>query len=1242
MLRFAVRSLEVVGRTRLVYPRLMRARVLGLGVTLVLSFLTNTQTVRADEWLTFRHDPRRTGAARGVAHIERPTIHWRRYLGGQLTGYQFFPADVDGDGTNEIVYVAGGKVIAKRPDNVILWESPLMSLDHVVGSVDMDGDGTNEILAIGYEGHRVVLLSGRDGRVVWQLPDGPIGTAATVHITDLDGDRRPDLYIGSCGCCTIGDSTGGAAYSFSMGFAAARQLWTMDRSARDCGAWSDQIADLDGDGLPEIIVSARDADIAIVDGRNGTIRWRIPAPASGAFYPGSTVFPVNIDGDPARELVVVTNGYYASGNRGARRIAVWDYTGGMIPFTMLWEATGSDRVRDEVISLRDAIGDFDGDGTIEVAFQITTGGTPRVEVRNALTGAMRAMQPSARLVGAADLNDDGRVELLLQESNTLSAYRLLRGSGLVAQWFIRDRQPVDMVDHDRWLTDANASRTLALNMDDDPALELIVSGTDAMGRSTLWALNANTDPPTEIGRFSADSGTTILAAGVGERLTQPYPQVLSVTSDGYLTVLDRMMRPTNRITEGEIQLPGMRVGGYYSGYGGLGPTPVVATLGSPAILVRDSRPALLRLDASRASLLSPPTTVWERSKAFWPLVADLDGDGARDIAVLENVGEGPDARWDVVALDAASARVERWRTNGPAGTSWLADLLPARRGSAVDIVYPRSLPGSILQAVAVEGRTGTVRWSGFSRALSWGYIPHAVADMNNDGTDDFVSVVNNPLVLNGTDGSLLYENSTFVAYALPLITDVDGNGSPEAWFHGGYYADRLLSNTMTNIAVRSDHTSPHSYAWAALVTCSGAPAVVAGAFRSAHLWTVRLRDASPLAHKVLVDGQVYAPDRVPMDRREGFLGNVSSVPALRPGGSPAVLVGSTDGFLYALDACTLDRIWSLDFRYPVGEPVIADTNGDSINDVLVTCADGFLYQVGNAALDAPTEVIDIDPDSSILDSDVDEIDTVDTLHARWTAVPGATSYEVGVFSASGTEVRFPNYRNVGNVTSARLDMLALRQGQRYFVSVRPIGASGPGLEARSDGVTVTDRLPPTAEVRVTPQRAWPPSGVTPMVEATCRDRVGLRRMQLEVLAMDGSTLRVLDQSESSSLGTTRTARTGWDGRTTDGSLAPPGEYRVRLLCEDLRMRQSRAEAMVTLDPSVMLPDASTDAATSDASSVTDALTDTPRDGAPGSSPRPGCGCRAGRSTIHPVALIAFALSLALFRRRQRACPARRH
>jgi outer membrane protein assembly factor BamB len=1187
----------------------MRTRWLSGSIVLLLLLVGGR--ARGDEWATLRHDPHRTGASSGhLAIASQPTVAWSRYLGGQLGAGQYLATDVDGDGTTEIVFVAGGRLVAKQPTNVTIWESPLLDINTLLGVADLDGDTHADIVAASDD--HAYVLAGADGSVEWTSPLGPIMAVGAVRLGDLDGDHHDDLYIGECRCCTLHGSTGGVGYSFfGHPIGTPVQVFTVPAGAGGCGASYDQIADVDGDGANELILPSRSASIGIYRCPSAAAAYTIAAPASGEFYPGTSVYPMDLDGDHDLELIAVTNGYQTT-NGGARRIAVFDYDG-TSAWTELWEATAPVRATDELLAEHDSFSDFDGDGMIEAAFTIIAAGTPHVEVRDARTGAMRASLAGGRIAGIADIDHDMRSELLVIVGGMLNAYRLMPGAGLAMIWSHAATTPLTMIDHARLLHDPNATRTLAIDLNGDMALDVVTEQTDMPGIVGLHALATMGGAVSEIGHFQAPMDVTVLTVSFGSHLTDATTQVMAVTSDGYLITFDHMLNPTNRLTDPEFSLPGMRVGGYYSGPAGVGHTPSIVNLGTPSIVVRDSRPSLTRLDASMATLRTSPTLTWERSAAAWPIVFDANGDGTRDVVMA--IGG------DVVALDAATARTELWRSAGATGGGLLADMLPAHHGTNTDVYFPRQEAGAVMRGVALDGHTGTVRWSPFSQPLQWGYQSWSAGDLDLDGNDELVTVTNNTLALSGVDGTLLHDNGSFVAYANPMLLDPSAIGGTAigAWVHGGYFPDRMLSAALATVATRTDVTTPNTGSYGALVSCGGAPAVVEATFQASDLYVMRPSSATPLAHRVIAAGDSYAAGAVPAGTPLGRLGNVTSVAAISATGGPAVLVGSTDGFLYALDPCALTLIWSVNLRYPVGEPIVGDVDGNGTDDLLVTVADGFLYGIGQAAYPAPM-VNDVDPIGGSPTTDVDQIDTIDTLYAEWAPVSGATSYLVGVFTAAGTELRFPNYRDVGNMTSVTLSMLPLRQGGRYFVSVRALGPAGAGLEGHSNGVTVTDRLPPTADINVTPMASWPPVGITPIVTAHCMDRVALMHTHVEVRNADGMVVNVLD--DRAAAGITDTSTHAWNGAATAGGSPSAGTYHAHVTCTDATNMTAEADATFTLDPSVMGDAGPVDAAvTHDAAHVI----------APASSG--GCGCRAGASGSSTLAMLV-AIALVMARRRR--------
>jgi hypothetical protein len=186
----------------------------------------------------------------------------------------------------------------------------------------------------------------------------------------------------------------------------------------------------------------------------------------------------------------------------------------------------------------------------------------------------------------------------------------------------------------------------------------------------------------------------------------------------------------------------------------------------------------------------------------------------------------------------------------------------------------------------------------------------------------------------------------------------------------------------------------------------------------------------------------------------GMLGNVTAIAELTSDRA-AALLGSTDGYLYAIDPCAspLALIWSVSVGAPVGEAVFADTDGDGFDEILFTAGDGYLYGVDTQAFPPPQWVYDTD--SGISDEDVD--DTYgESLSAAWGGVPGAAGYEWAVFVVDGRAIsQSPTDPESAFVwtdgETAELHS-GLTYGTRYFFVVRAVGPRGEvSPEVLSDG-----------------------------------------------------------------------------------------------------------------------------------------------------------------------------------------------
>jgi MYXO-CTERM domain-containing protein len=159
-----------------------------------------------------------------------------------------------------------------------------------------------------------------------------------------------------------------------------------------------------------------------------------------------------------------------------------------------------------------------------------------------------------------------------------------------------------------------------------------------------------------------------------------------------------------------------------------------------------------------------------------------------------------------------------------------------------------------------------------------------------------------------------------------------------------------------------------------------------------------------------------------------------------------------------VDPCGMRLEWALDIRYPVGEAILADTDGDGEDEIVVTAADGFLYGIDREVIPAPAFVYENDGATLATSAaeDLDEYVTSETLHANWAPVDGATSYEYAVITPGGAFVTRPNFVSAGAATSVSATGLPLIAGRRYLFAVRAIGAEGSSSEALSDGVVVLE------------------------------------------------------------------------------------------------------------------------------------------------------------------------------------------
>ena len=148
-----------------------------------------------------------------------------------------------------------------------------------------DGDDVPDVFAVflhgvfpDYTSAERVLLSGRDGSVLWQGTAGDFAMAGDVAV-DLDGDGTDEVIFNAN---TINDPT--------VARAVQQQLYLVDSAGQQARTWGRPlgaaaaglpwVGDLDADGCLDLVVPGNSSDEGGNDGQVTRFRVAAPAPAS--------------------------------------------------------------------------------------------------------------------------------------------------------------------------------------------------------------------------------------------------------------------------------------------------------------------------------------------------------------------------------------------------------------------------------------------------------------------------------------------------------------------------------------------------------------------------------------------------------------------------------------------------------------------------------------------------------------------------------------------------------------------------------------------------------------------------------------------------------------------------------------------------------------------------------------------------------------------------------------------------
>jgi len=336
-------------------------------------------------------------------------------------------ADLDRDGRNELVALAGDDVVCVRGQKVA-WRRTLEGgANGAAACANVLGDSRLEVIAADGEGALTCL--DHQGRVLWRLlaESARRPLAADPFISRLNWNYERYLNRDATAAPAVGDVDGDREAEIIMatepGFVycfTGRGEWQWQfRASRGCYG-APVIADLEGDRRAEVLVGSADRHLYILDGATGRPRAAVEA----GWGIGPNIAAADLDGDGRREVVFGDSrgGLYCADARGQVRWRLAFKSG------RLTSECGDDFLAPP------AIADVDGDGQVELLVGMRGRDTlsvldrrGQVEGKQLLETAKEALLYESGVWHTpvvADLDGDGRCEIVV--ATRFGAMRCLR------------------------------------------------------------------------------------------------------------------------------------------------------------------------------------------------------------------------------------------------------------------------------------------------------------------------------------------------------------------------------------------------------------------------------------------------------------------------------------------------------------------------------------------------------------------------------------------------------------------------------------------------------------------------------------------------------------------------------------------------------------------------------------------------------------------------------------------------
>jgi MYXO-CTERM domain-containing protein len=949
------------------------------------SFLTTAGLAVAsggDTWTTLAHDQSRTARASGTGAITAPKVAWSYDTGGSLDESQVALSDVNGDGVEELIFVSAGRVVARSATGATVWTSDSIGADRVIGVWDLDNVPPAEVVVTGTSPTGAFILAADTGLTQWLQP---VETRA-FDVLAVPAAQGYQLVLAR----QLGVAT---AFRYENGLLnkdwdSAASPWSVDMAS----------ADVDADGKLDL-VRGRDRGFEVLDMTSGAVKCDASAIVQGTnapmYFPAFQVADVNADGRD--DVVMYDSSYYYSEDAGIFVVSC-NKVGQTLTAQERWSqqwltdttpGPGNNVNEKQLRFLGDAVANYNTAAGLELVYSLWDGETASwgTYYVNATTGAVLAVKAGEVIEAIGDLDDDQMPEALLREAtglgdipkpyfSTMRLYNLNTGAFHDKGWTLaQGRAATIAARRTRNVTRGCGQVGVHQNTDGAsfPSEEVYVfSGATGQGQDDprpgklLTVKGADGTVLNEYDFPSHISGT-VLSLGNSLAGAGTEAESLLMLTDGGLRALDKKLAEFGKNLPGNFaRMPS-----------------VVSMDGSKNVIVAQTSPGHMEaLDGTQLSS-QKPKLVWRYRDAIQPesrgyvnapglMVPNQAAPGAKLVLRAHKLGAFEEQSLTALSADGTQAwSADLGEGRSVAGFENFA-LLDDLDGDGVKDFFLTELDADGTQQLVVrKGADGTVmvqRATGELFPPAGVYLQgHATVDLNGDGKLDIVSPLHGSWFV-GIDVSLagtgdpaqglkeLFRRNA-PANGQAMVGQLDSDPQLDLLRVNSQNASGAYERRDLGGLVELSFTGPHPNValsdanTAALISRPGLPGqqdfVWSGMTGNATGAVARMDGDSftEVWFAYLVQGQVFAKSDLPAGRAV----LVSPIAAdLDGNGEDEVIVGSEDGYLYALRAGDGTLAFAVDLGAPVVHVLAADVDEDPELELVVSLGNGTLV-----ALDEP-------------------------------------------------------------------------------------------------------------------------------------------------------------------------------------------------------------------------------------------------------------------------------------------------